>query len=107
MKMWKHRWVAPQDVIDLAKTITPADVTTFLEDHGDVDYYLDEQWRNTQRLGQRFYNALNDEWCELLHDTPQDPYYSDVEYSVALAVAWLTAQEIANEEASLQTRGAS
>jgi len=89
--------VDKQTVIDLAKQITREDVYDFLEHHGDLEYYQHALHLGVQRKGQAFMNAMDTEWYELIAGTPEDPFATDDDYSVALAVAWLTAQEIANE----------
>lgn len=90
------KYVDKQAVIDLAKQMTEEDVYDFLKDHGDLEYYQYELHRNVQRRGQAFCNALDTKWYELIVGTPEDPFSTNDNYSVYLAVAWLTAQEIAN-----------
>lgn len=92
----RPKYVDKQVVIDLAKQITRDDVEEFLKTHGDLEYYQYELHREVQRRGQAFCNALDDTWRNLIINTPEDPFGTDDDYSVALAVAWLTAQEIAN-----------
>lgn len=92
----KYRYVDKQTVIDLAKQMTEQDILDFVETHGDLDYYALARHEGRQRKGQAFMNALDTQWYELIRDTAEDPFNTDDDYSVALAVAWLTAQEIAN-----------
>ena len=96
MTALRLKYVDKQGVIDLAKTITTKDVEEFLREHGSVGYYVDCMVDRRQRKGQAFFNSLNFVWQDLLSGTPEDPFNTDDDYSVALAVAWLTAQEIAN-----------
>ena len=90
------KYVDKQGVIDLAKQISREDVDEYLKTHGDLEYYQYSLHQNVQRKGQAFCNALDTVWYELLSGTPEDPVHTNDDYSVALAVAWLTAQEIAN-----------
>lgn len=90
----KH--VNKQIVIDLAKQMTREDVDEFLKDHGDLEYYQHSLHEGIQRKGQAFCNALDGGWRNLIIMTPEDPWNTKDDYSVFLAVAWLTAQEIAN-----------
>lgn len=95
----KLKYVDKQVVIDLAKQINGPDVREFLREHGDLEYYDHQLALHKYGHGQAFFNALDTRWKDLLNGTPEDPFYSNSEgsdYSVALAVAWLTAQEIAN-----------
>lgn len=91
------KYVDKQATIDLAKQMTEEDIFEFLRSHGDLEYYQYARHQGIQRKGQAFMNALDTEWYELLAGTPEDPFATDGDYSIALAVAWLTAQEIANE----------
>jgi hypothetical protein len=91
------KYVDQQTVIDLAKQITEEDVFEFVKTHGDLEYYQYSLHQGVQRKGQAFMNALDTEWYELIMGTPEDPFNTKDDYSIALAVAWLTAQEIANE----------
>lgn len=90
------RYVDKQVVIDLAKQMTEEDVFEFLKTHGDLEYYQLALHDGHQRKGQAFCNALDGEWRNLIIHTPDDPWNTNDYYSIALAVAWLTAQEIAN-----------
>lgn len=92
----RMKYVDKQAVIDLAKQMTEEDVYEFLKDHGDLEYYQLALHAGVQRKGQAFSNALDTRWWELIMHTPEDPFNTKDNYSVYLAVAWLTAQEIAN-----------
>lgn len=91
------KYVDKQAVIDLAKMLGETDVIDFLHDHGDPVYYHDSLIKREQRKGQAFFNSLDFVWQDLLSGTPEDPFNTNDDYSVALAIAWLTAQEIANQ----------
>lgn len=86
-----------QTVIDLAKQMSEQDIHDFLETHGDLEYYQYSLHQGTQRRGQAFFNALDTEWRDLIAATSVDPFNKLSEWSVFVAIAWLTAQEIANE----------
>jgi hypothetical protein len=92
------KYVDKQVVIDMAKQMTDDDILGYLEDHGDPEYYGLARHEGYQRKGQAFMNALDTVWYELISGTPEDPFATDDAYSVYLAIAWLTAQEIANEK---------
>lgn len=93
----RYKHVDRQVVIDLAKQMTEEDVYDYLKTHGDLEYYQLALHQNVQRKGQAFANALDTKWREHIINMPEDPFNTSDNYSVYLAVAWLTAQEIANE----------
>lgn len=60
----------------------------YLRDNfGDPAYFV--MHKNDQRLGQRFFNALNDNDQWLLRKAGLDPFYSDKREDVERAVEYL------------------